>query len=71
VINPSQIVGVYQTHLKGFGSKLMFLQSPKGMLLFIVLPLIILFGSDYIIQAFKPKASQTENEPTPNSVTSD
>ena len=33
----------------------MFLQSPKGMLLFIVLPLIILFGSDYIIQAFKPK----------------
>ena len=66
VINPSQIVGVYQTHLKGFGSKLMFLQSPKGMLLFIVLPLIILFGSDYIVQAFKSKASKvskTEEEP--------
>ncbi|WP_259279788.1 signal peptidase I [Lactococcus raffinolactis] len=70
VINPSQIIGVYQLHLKGFGSKLMFLQSPKGMFLFIVLPLIILFGSDYIIQAFKPKVSKHENGQTPNSVMS-
>ena len=58
VINLSQIIGVYQLHLKGFGSKLMFLQSPKGMFLLIVLPLILLFGSDYIIQAFKPKAAK-------------
>ncbi|GHU36790.1 S26 family signal peptidase [Bacilli bacterium] len=69
VINPSQIVGVYQTHLKGFGSKLMFLQSPKGMLLFIVLPLILLFGSDYIMQAFKPKASKHESGVVTNSIT--
>mgnify|MGYP006382731339 CR=1 FL=1 len=70
VINPSQIIGVYQLHLKGFGSKLMFLQSRKGMFFFIVLPLIILFGSDYIIQAFKPKVSKHENGQTPNSVMS-
>ncbi len=36
----------------------MFLQSPKGMFLLIVLPLILLFSSDYIIQAFKPKAAK-------------
>lgn len=62
VINPVEIVGVYQTHFKGFGSKLSFLQSPKGMLLFIVLPLIVLFGSDYIWQAFKPKMSKAERQ---------
>lgn len=54
VINPSEIVGIYQTHIKGFGSKLAFLQSPKGMLLCVVLPLVILFGGDYILKALKP-----------------
>lgn len=60
VVNPSEIIGVYQTHFKGFGSKLVFLQSPKGMLLFIVLPLVLLFGSDYDWRKLKRKSNSAQ-----------
>ncbi|MFH0767805.1 MAG: signal peptidase I [Bacillota bacterium] len=42
-IMASEIIGVYQSSISGFGNSLDYLQSPKGYALFIIIPVIIIF----------------------------
>lgn len=43
LVRPDQILGVYQTRFAGMGKTLMFLQTPLGMILCVVLPFLLVF----------------------------
>ena len=42
-IYPEDIIGVYVTHISGFGSVLNFIKSPTGVLVCLVIPIALLF----------------------------
>lgn len=42
-VAPSQIVGVYTFHIPNIGGFALFMQTPQGIILFVVIPLIVLF----------------------------
>jgi len=54
-VAPSQILGVYEHHLDGVGSFVLFLQSPLGMATCVVLPAIALFAGFYFLERRKVK----------------
>ena len=42
-IYPEDVIGVYQTHIAGFGNVLNFIKSPTGILLCLVIPIALIF----------------------------
>lgn len=42
-VRPDQILGVYKTHWKGVGKALLFIQTPIGMIVCVMLPIFIVF----------------------------
>ncbi len=42
-IYPEDVIGVYVTHIKGFGSVLNFIKSPTGVLVCLVIPIALIF----------------------------
>ncbi len=51
-VHEAEVVGVYQTHVKGLGSVLDFLQTSKGFFLVVVLP-VFLFFAYYVVAFFR------------------
>ena len=66
-VAPSQVLGVYLLHIDDLGYFVMFLQSPMGLLLCVILPLAVLFLSFYLIDKRRMKkllqAAQTAETP--------
>ena len=56
-VAPSQIVGTYEFRFKGLGRVILFIQTPIGMILVVVLPLILLFMFFYLSDRRRLKAS--------------
>lgn len=42
-VRPDQILGVYKTHFKGMGKALLFIQTPVGMIVCVMLPIFLVF----------------------------
>lgn len=42
-VRPDQILGVYKTHFKGMGRALLFIQTPVGMIVCVMLPIFLVF----------------------------
>ncbi len=42
-VRPDQILGVYRTHFKGMGKALLFIQTPVGMIVCVMLPIFLVF----------------------------
>ncbi len=42
-IYPEDVIGVYQTHISGFGAVLNFIKSPTGILVCMVIPIALIF----------------------------
>ena len=66
-VSPEQVQGIYIKHYDGLGGVLMFMQSPTGIFLFIVMPIIIFMAYDIIVrkkegQADRDRAEQLEQE---------
>ncbi len=43
-VRPNQIVGVYRSHIKGLGGFVLYIQTPQGMVLCVMLPVFLIFG---------------------------
>ena len=61
-VDPSQIVGVYQTHIPELGKFALFMQTPTGITLFVVMPLLALFALYSILDQRRFKALLQEKE---------
>ena len=61
-VDPSQIVGVYQTHIPELGKFALFMQTPTGITLFVVMPLLALFALYSILDQRRFKALLREKE---------
>lgn len=61
-VNPSQIIGVYKTHIPKLGKFALFMQTPTGIILFVVLPLLAMFIIFRIIDNRRYKALMKEKE---------
>lgn len=57
-IKPDQILGVYKGRIRGLGNVIMFIQSTKGILLCVVLPIAILAIADILKKEREKKALQ-------------
>ena len=60
-VSPEQILGVYITHFEGWGKALLFIQTPVGMILCVMLPIfivILLFTVPPRIAAFIQRRKQ-------------
>ena len=68
-VAPSQVLGVYLYHIDNLGSFALFMQTPLGMILVVILPLLILFLAFYMIDKKKMrdlmKESQKVEQPAP------
>lgn len=70
-VSQSQILGIYKTCFEGWGSALMFIQTPVGMLVCVMLPLVIvllLFLVPPCIEARKKLNSQDEESREENQI---
>lgn len=56
-VMPEQIIGAYSMHFDDLGGFALFMQTPFGMLLCVVLPLIALFVAFYVIDHRNYKAA--------------
>ena len=61
-VDPSQIVGVYQTHIPELGKFALFMQTPTGITLFVVMPLLALFALYSILDQRRFKALLQEKQ---------
>lgn len=61
-VDPSQIVGVYQTHIPELGKFALFMQTPTGITLFVVMPLLALFALYSILDQRRFKALLRKKE---------
>lgn len=55
MVVPDDIFGTYVTHIDNIGGFALFMQTPVGMLCFVILPIILLFAGFYIIDRKKYK----------------
>ena len=70
-VSQSQILGIYKTCFEGWGRALMFIQTPVGMLVCVMLPLVIvllLFLVPPCIEARKKLNSQDEESREENQI---
>ena len=56
-VKPEQIIGSYVTHYDNLGGFALFMQTPFGMLLCVVLPIVVLFITFYVIDHRNYKAA--------------
>lgn len=61
-VSPAQIIGVYHTHIPNLGKFALFMQTPAGIILFVVLPLLLLFVIYRIIDHRRYKALLKESQ---------
>lgn len=67
-VSPDQVFGTYVTHYDNVGRFALFMQTPLGMLLVVVLPIILLFACFYLIdrnrykKALKEAEAKTQNQ---------
>lgn len=61
-VSPSQIVGVYHKSFSKLGNFALFVQSPVGILVVVVIPLVVLFASFMILDHFHYKKLRKELE---------
>lgn len=66
-VRPEQVQGLYFKHYDRLGGVLMFMQSPVGIFLFIVMPIIIFMAYDILVrkkegQADRDRANELEQE---------
>lgn len=48
-VTPAQILGEYHSKIEGIGDFVLFMQTPLGILLFVVFPMIAVFGTLYLM----------------------
>ena len=61
-VTPSQVVGVYHKSFPKLGNFALFMQSPTGLLVVVIIPLVILFASFTILDHFHYKKLRKELE---------
>ena len=56
-----QIIGEYQFRLPKLGGVAMFLQTPAGVIVILLIPVIIVFAVDFLIKRKQQKSSDSKN----------
>jgi len=61
LVSEEDLVGIYQTRIAGAGNIAMFMQSPTGLIVCVVLPIILLVGYDMIRRRLYEKSKEKDN----------
>lgn len=61
-VTPAKVFGTYITHFKDLGGFALFMQTPTGMLLLVVLPILLMFSTFYLIDRHQYKKALQEQK---------
>lgn len=61
-VKADKVIGIYQTKIAGMGHVAMFMQTPAGLVICVILPLILLVGWDILRRRRSEKRSQTDTD---------
>lgn len=56
-----QVIGLYQHRLAGLGGIAMFLQTPAGVIVILLIPVLIVFAVDFFIKRKQQQSSDSKN----------
>ncbi len=61
-VKADKLIGIYETKFSGMGHVAMFMQTPAGLVICVIVPLVLLVGWDIIRRRRSDKRSQTDTD---------